>query len=90
MFLIFALRDPDDEFRQSGTVLSGQLTVPMCVIWGSKTGWGTVAFQERFFAADEDVQDEGRELIAEHKETVELFRNFIREYNVGGFGLVYR
>lgn len=46
--------------------------------------------QERFFAADEDVQDEGRELIAEHKETVELFRNFIREYNVGGFGLVYR
>ncbi|KAM3724476.1 DNA replication licensing factor [Dirofilaria immitis] len=47
-------------------------------------------YQERFFAADEDVQDEGRELIAEHKETVELFRNFIREYNVGGFGLVYR
>lgn len=36
------------------------------------------------------MQDEGRELIAEHKETVELFRNFIREYNVGGFGLVYR
>ncbi|VDK78082.1 unnamed protein product [Litomosoides sigmodontis] len=46
--------------------------------------------QERFFAVDEDVQDEGRELIAEHKETVELFRSFIREYNVGGFGLVYR
>uniref|UniRef100_A0A915PJE3 DNA replication licensing factor MCM5 n=1 Tax=Setaria digitata TaxID=48799 RepID=A0A915PJE3_9BILA len=46
--------------------------------------------QERFFAADEDVQDGGRELIAEHKETVESFRNFIREYNVGGFGLVYR
>ncbi|VDM97779.1 unnamed protein product [Thelazia callipaeda] len=47
-------------------------------------------YQERFFAAEEDVYDEGRQLIAEHKETVELFRNFIREYNVGGFGLVYR
>ncbi|KAK6100641.1 DNA replication licensing factor mcm5-A [Brugia pahangi] len=47
-------------------------------------------YQERFFATDEENQDEGRELIAEHKETVELFRNFIREYNVGGFGLVYR
>lgn len=47
-------------------------------------------YQERFFATDEVGHDEGRELIAEHKETVELLRTFIREYNVGGFGLVYR
>lgn len=46
--------------------------------------------QERFFATDEGVHDDGRELIVEHKETVELLRTFIREYNVGGFGLVYR
>uniref|UniRef100_A0A183E5E0 DNA replication licensing factor MCM5 n=1 Tax=Gongylonema pulchrum TaxID=637853 RepID=A0A183E5E0_9BILA len=29
-------------------------------------------------------------LIIEHKQTVDLFREFLREYNVGGFGLVYR
>ncbi|VDN24819.1 unnamed protein product [Gongylonema pulchrum] len=49
-------------------------------------------YQQRFFATgDEDgPPDEGRELIIEHKQTVDLFREFLREYNVGGFGLVYR
>ncbi|VDN22097.1 unnamed protein product [Gongylonema pulchrum] len=40
-------------------------------------------YQQRFFATgDEDgPPDEGRELIIEHKQTVDLFREFLREYN---------
>ncbi|VDK46097.1 unnamed protein product [Anisakis simplex] len=46
-------------------------------------------YQERHFAND-DVPDEGREIIAEYKNTTEQFRRFIREYTTGGFGMIYR
>lgn len=46
-------------------------------------------YQERFLANDE-LPDEGRELVAEYKQLVQQFRKFIREFTVGGFGLVYR
>uniref|UniRef100_A0A0N5A8L1 DNA replication licensing factor MCM5 n=1 Tax=Syphacia muris TaxID=451379 RepID=A0A0N5A8L1_9BILA len=46
-------------------------------------------YQERFFASD-DVHDEGQELIAEYRQITQVFRKFIREFTVGGFGMIYR
>ncbi|CAJ0581805.1 unnamed protein product, partial [Mesorhabditis spiculigera] len=46
-------------------------------------------YQERFFANDAGG-DAGQESVAEYKEICNNFRRFIREYNVGGFGMIYR
>uniref|UniRef100_A0A914E9H7 DNA replication licensing factor MCM5 n=1 Tax=Acrobeloides nanus TaxID=290746 RepID=A0A914E9H7_9BILA len=46
-------------------------------------------YQDRHFAQD-GYQDEGREMLAEYKQTAEQFKKFIREYTVGGFGFIYR
>ncbi|CAI2354673.1 unnamed protein product [Caenorhabditis sp. 36 PRJEB53466] len=48
-----------------------------------------VYYQERFFAND-GVPDTGRELIAEYKQLITQFRNFIRDFSTGGFGMIYR
>lgn len=46
-------------------------------------------YQSHFFAND-GAPDEGRELIREFKETQTQFKKFIREFNTGGFGMIYR
>ncbi|CAD6188497.1 unnamed protein product [Caenorhabditis auriculariae] len=46
-------------------------------------------YQERFFAND-GMPDSGRELIAEYKQMISQFRNFIRDFSTGGFGMIYR
>ncbi|CAB3403012.1 unnamed protein product [Caenorhabditis bovis] len=46
-------------------------------------------YQERFFAND-GIPDTGRELIAEYKQLITQFRNFIRDFTTGGFGMIYR
>ncbi|EGT56669.1 CBN-MCM-5 protein [Caenorhabditis brenneri] len=46
-------------------------------------------YQERFFAND-GVPDTGKELIAEYRQLITQFRNFIRDFSTGGFGMIYR
>ncbi|MFH4974638.1 hypothetical protein AB6A40_001347 [Gnathostoma spinigerum] len=46
-------------------------------------------YQERFFAND-DLPDEGREIVAEYREVMQQFKKFIREFTTGGFGMIYR
>ncbi|VDD88159.1 unnamed protein product [Enterobius vermicularis] len=46
-------------------------------------------YQERFFAND-DIPDENQGLIAEYRQLMQKFRKFLREFTVGGFGMIYR
>uniref|UniRef100_A0A914WAG8 Uncharacterized protein n=1 Tax=Plectus sambesii TaxID=2011161 RepID=A0A914WAG8_9BILA len=47
-------------------------------------------YHDRFFANDDNMPDDGREMIAEYRDTLSQFKRFIREFNVGGFGMIYR
>ncbi|KAI1730732.1 MCM2/3/5 family domain-containing protein [Ditylenchus destructor] len=42
------------------------------------------------FYADENLPNEGREIVAEYKQLVEKYRKFIREFSVGEFNMIYR
>uniref|UniRef100_A0A915EI53 DNA replication licensing factor MCM5 n=1 Tax=Ditylenchus dipsaci TaxID=166011 RepID=A0A915EI53_9BILA len=46
-------------------------------------------YQERYYAQD-NMLDEGREMVAEYKQLMEKYRKFLREFNTGGFDMTYR
>ncbi|KAI6241344.1 DNA replication licensing factor MCM5 [Aphelenchoides fujianensis] len=50
---------------------------------------GGLFYQTRHYE-NEDPQDEGHQLVAEYKDTVEQYRKFFREFFVDNFGFRYR
>ncbi|CAD5206893.1 unnamed protein product [Bursaphelenchus okinawaensis] len=57
----------------------------MMAMHGTEVSYRTVNLDK-----DENIEDEGQQLVAEYKETVEQFRCFFREFFIESFGMHYR